>query len=667
MDDTSRNTSPGETSSRGSSGPLVPVTTNTNLKDIRTAIDANISPDGKRVAFVVWEWVPDRSKQHARIWTVNTGVRDDKVDRSEAQPFTRGPRADICPRWSPDSQQLAFISRGEGEKDRPQLHVIPAEGGEARQVCKMPNGVSDLSWSPDGKRIAFLSVDGEEPASDPFVFIPGQGRHRRLWTVRVDSDSPEPVTPGGLSIWQYSWSPDGKQFVVFFAHGPGLTDWFRGQIGVVKAHGGNIRQLGELTRQASALTWSPDGSRIAYVSGEWSDPDRGGGDIYVLSLHDGVTHNLTPGISCSPGWCQWFPDGRKLLFVAWEGVAYKLGIVDETEGTITTLMSDINFGETFWPHLSTTADLQKFVFTSSDKHPPEVWIGEFTFERNAINQVYTIRSRNRLTELNPLLQDTLELARTEQIRYESVDGWQIDALFTRPLRQKSGTPPPLIVNVHGGPTGAWTDDWDNYRSQMLAAAGFAVLRPNVRGSMGRGVVFADAVVGDMGGKDLQDILFGVDYLVEQGLVDAKKVGIMGWSYGGFMTAWAVTQTTRFKAAVMGAGICDFHGYHAQSNIPDWDMRYLSNKVISPSEHPEIYRERSPITYASRVQTPTLIVHGEKDDVVPLNQANAFYRALCERSVPTELVIYPREGHSLREREHIRDYQERLLRWFEKYL
>ena len=268
MDDTSRNTSPGETSSRGSSGPLVPVTTNTNLKDIRTAIDANISPDGKRVAFVMWEWVPDRSKQHAHIWTVNTGFRDDRDDRREAQPFTRGPRADTCPRWSPDSQQLAFISRGEGEKDRPQLHVIPAEGGEARQVCKMPNGVSDLSWSPDGKRIAFLSVDGEEPASDPFVFIPGQGRHRRLWTVRVDSDRPEPVTSDGLSIWQYSWSPDGKQFVVFFAHGPGLTDWFRGQIGVVKAHGGNIRQLGELTCQASALTWSPDGSRIAYVSGE---------------------------------------------------------------------------------------------------------------------------------------------------------------------------------------------------------------------------------------------------------------------------------------------------------------------------------------------------------------------------------------------------------------
>ncbi|HEY6408564.1 MAG TPA: prolyl oligopeptidase family serine peptidase, partial [Ktedonobacteraceae bacterium] len=562
MEDTNKHTFPGTTSSNSGSTQLEPVTTNTNLQDIRTAIDANISPDGKHVAFVVWEWVPDRPKQRARIWTVKTD------GSSIAQPFTNGPRADTCPRWSPDSQQLAFISKGDGVKDRPQLHVISTEGkphpgddngGAARQVCAMPNGVSDLSWSPDGQRIAFLSIDGEEPASDPFVSTPGQGRHRRLWTVRTDSHTPEPLTPAGQSIWQYAWRPDGQEFALFFAHGPAQTDWFRGQIGVVSALGGSIRQLGELTRQASALTWSPDGSRIAYVSGEWSDPDRGGGDIYVLSLNDGETRNLTPGIPYSPGWCQWFPDGRRLLFVAWEGVAYKIGIVDESEGTITTLLRDANFSERFWPHLSTTADLQRFVFTSSAKHPPDVWLGEFNYEGNTLTS-------QCLTQLNPLLQHTLELARTEHIRYESVDRWHIDALFTPPLKPKSNTLPPLVVNVHGGPTGVWSDDWDNYRSQMLAAAGFAVLRPNVRGSLGRGVAFADAVLGDMGGNDMQDILSGIDYLVERGLVDKHRIGIMGWSYGGFMVAWTVTQTTRFKAAIMGAGICDYHGYHAQSNI-----------------------------------------------------------------------------------------------------
>src|SRR5579859_5220578 len=156
----------------------------------------------------------------------------------------------------------------------------------------MPNGVSDLAWSPDSLHIAFLSLDGEKPGDDPRVFTPGQGRHRRLWTVRADSDTPEAVTPDGQSIWQYAWSPDGKQFAVYFADGPGETDWYRGQIGVVAARGGTIRQATQLTRQACALAWSPDGTRIAYISGEWSDPDRGGGDIYLLSLSNGETRNL---------------------------------------------------------------------------------------------------------------------------------------------------------------------------------------------------------------------------------------------------------------------------------------------------------------------------------------------------------------------------------------
>src|SRR5947209_7351149 len=174
MTKTNSNTNRDEATQDTEFSPRVPVTAKTNLKDIRTATDATISPDGKRAAFVVWEWVPDRPKQRARIWTVGTD------GSSEARPITKGARGDTCPRWSPDSQQLAFISRGDGEKDRPQLHVLQAEAGDARQVCKMPNGVSDLSWSPDGTYIAFLSIDGEEPASDPKVFTPGQGRHRRL-------------------------------------------------------------------------------------------------------------------------------------------------------------------------------------------------------------------------------------------------------------------------------------------------------------------------------------------------------------------------------------------------------------------------------------------------------------------------------------------------------
>ncbi|MDQ6662484.1 MAG: S9 family peptidase [Chloroflexota bacterium] len=633
-----------------------PVKPDTILKDIRLVGETRISPDGKRVAFNVAEWVQDKPKLRWRIWSVDTAG-------GEAKPLTKSARGDTTPRWSPDSKQLAFISLGEVKGDKPQLHLMSAEGSTARQVCTMPNGVGDIRWSPDGSRIAFLSEEGEEPKSDPHVLTPEFTRHRRLWTVRHDSDTPEPVTPDSVTVWEYAWSPDSRQIALYYTTGSDETDWYRGQIGIVSSKGGAVRQVTQLRRQARSLAWSPDGTQLAYISGEWSDPGIGGGDIYILSLKDGETRNLTPNITFSPGWLQWFPDGSKLLYVAWEDVTNSIGMVDVKTGAITPLEKDFIVGRIFRPSLSATSDLQKFAITHSEQHPPDVWLGTLS----SANETPTGIEWKRLTRMNPLLEETITVAPNERIRYESGDGWQIDAILTLPTKKEEGKLPPLIVNVHGGPSSAWVDDWDNYRTQMLVAAGYAVLRPNIRGSMGRGVAFADAVIGDMGGKDFQDVMAGVNYLVKHGLVDGNRVGIMGWSYGGFMAAWAVTQTTRFKAAIMGAGVCDFHSFHAQSNIQDWDMRFLSDKEISPSEYPEIYRERSAITYVNRVQTPTLVVHGEEDACVPVNQAYAFYRALKECNVPTELVLYPREGHGLAERDHLKDYHERILLWFARYL
>jgi dipeptidyl aminopeptidase/acylaminoacyl peptidase len=631
-----------------------PYTLDTNFT-LRTPIEAQISPDGRQVIFQLNEWVPDRPTQRGRIWAVD-------AEGGDLRPLSDGPDGDYNARFSPDGTWIAFTSkRDEGDKDgkpdpgkdQQQLYRMPASGGETKRVCVMPNGAQQIAWSPDGSRIAFLSLEGPEPKDEPKVDEPL--RHQRLWTVRHDYDTPEPITPPDVTVWSYAWSPDSNQIAAFYSAGPGETDWFGGQIGIVPASGGAIRQLSKLTRQAGAFAWSRGGSQLYYVSGEWSDRPLVGGDVFAAPVAGGEARNLTPGIECNPSWLHELPDGR-LLHAAWDGVTTSVGVLDPTDGKRTVIEPDYVIGEWSQPRFSATADGRRLAVTHTDPtHPWDVYLGERSGDGIAWR---------RLTQLNPLIEETTQPATSQRISFEGADGWRIEGLFTPPLEARRGTPPPLILNVHGGPTSAFRDIWLDALTQLQAAAGFAVLRVNPRGSMGRGVAFADAVLGDMGGKDLQDLLAGVDYVVGQGWADGERVGIGGWSYGGFMTAWAVTQTTRFKAAVMGAGVSDFHSFHAQANIGDWDQRIIGVSLI---EDPDAYRKVSAITYVKRVVTPTLVLHGEADPFVPVNQAYAFYRALREKGVPTELAIYPREGHGVRERDHMRDMYKRHLNWFEQYL
>lgn len=631
-------------------GPFAPDT----LFTLRLPSDPQLSPDGRTVAFVVYEWLAGQQKQRGRIWLLDT------KEGAEPRELATGSTSDECPRWSPDGASLAFCSRREdGDAAKQQLYVMAATGGTPKRVCVVPNGVAEIEWSPDGASLAFLSLEGEEAKAEPRVNEASP--HQRLWTVSRDGDTPRAVTPANLTVWRYAWSPDSRSFAVYFSTGPGETDWYRGQLGVVSSMGGAIRQIAELSRQAAALAWSHDGQRLAFAHGEWSDRPLVGGDIYEITVAGGEPRNLTPGIECSPSWLAWLPDGHTLIYSAWAGLTSQVGLLDTRTGERRILSRDFIVGDRAWPRLSATADLTRFATLHADQRSPDdVWIGE----QSGDDADPTITWR-RLTRLNPLIEETVAVSPSRRIAYDGADEWRIEALYTPPLNPPTnGAPPPLVVNVHGGPTSAYRDGFGDNWTQLLAAAGFAVLRPNIRGSIGRGVAFADAVLGDMGGKDFEDTLAGVDYLVAQGLADGARVGVLGWSYGGFMVAWAVSQTTRFKAAVMGAGICDFHSFHAQSNIPDWDSRFLA---ADPNENPQAYRDRSAITYAKRITTPTLIVHGEQDECVPVNQAYAFYRALRERGVATELAVYPREGHGFRERDHLRDFHSRMVGWFKRYV
>ena len=564
--------------SQAALAPIIPGA----MLHLRIPDDAVLSPDGKHIAFTLWERVGTEVKRQGRIWLVDTLIADGGV--SEPKPLLKGPKSSSVPVWSPDSQRLAYIAVvGEGDKAQLQLHSMSVEGNQVRQMCTMPNSVTEPSWSPDGKHIAFLSYEGEKPNPDPLVVVPA--RHQRLWALHIESDRPTPITPDGLTVWEYTWSPDSKQFALYYSIKPDENGWYAGQIGLVATGGGAVRQMTQLTMQASSLAWSPDGGQLAYISGDWSDRGQGGGDIFALTLHEEGSNeprNLTPGIACSPSWCCWLPDNKHVLFAAYDGVTHSIALLSE-DGTVTTLDDDFVM---YRPTLSVSSN-RHFVAaihaTSKDMY--DIWFGEIV-EHHI--------SWHRLSRLNPLIEETFVLGKTERMHYESVDGWRIDALFTPPSIRKTEGPPPLIVNVHGGPSWAWVDDFGMFWTQLFASAGYAVLRPNIRGSWGRGTDFANAVIGDMGGKDFQDVMHGVDALIERGLVDANRIAIAGWSYGGFMSAWAVSQTTRFKAAIMGAGWADWHSFHALSNLSDWDMRFLQ---ADPLDNPDVYR--SMVTYHSR--------------------------------------------------------------------
>ena len=625
------------------------------LFSLSSPSDPKLSPDGSRVAFILHQWGPDdQSHQRGRLFQVETGG-------GEPRPLTDGERVDAEPCWSPDGTRIAFISQSDHADQSPQVYLVAADGSEARRVCTTAGGVSALSWSPDGSRLAFLSPDGQEPPRDPTVNE--RERHLRLWTIRPESDTPEPVSPPDVTIWHYAWSPDNRQFAVYYSTGPSESDWYRGQIGILEASDQAIRRISTLSRQAGVLTWSRDGQRIYYVSGAWSDRPLVGGDIFVQPVTGGEPRNLTPGIESNPSWLREVPDRpQHLLYVAWAGLVNHLGMLDTASGTTTVLMNDVYIGDRVSPRVSATPDLCTFVMTHGDQqHADDLWLGTLTSGENGPGPA----EWHRLTGLNLGAPEKLQVAPVSRISFTGADGWRIEGLFSPPLHAEAGNRlPPLVLLVHGGPTSAFRDGWLDSTTIALNWAGYAVVRINPRGSMGRGTAFADAVLGDMGGKDFEDLLCGVDYVAERGLADGRRVAISGWSYGGFMAAWAVTQTNRFKAAIMGAGICDFHSFHAETNIANWDRDFIGADWL---ENPQAYRERSAISYASRVTTPTLIIHGEQDRCVPVNQAHAFYRALCERDIPTELAIYPREGHRIHERGHNLDMLRRQLAWLGRYL
>jgi len=629
-----------------------PLTTE-QLVTHRRPSDPQISPDGERIAFTLRPVSKEKEHPESAIWVVSFAG-------GEPRQFTAGQWDDEEPRWSPDGRRLAFLS-DRAERGKKSVYIMPADGGEARRVFDQQGDMEQLSWSPDGRFLAVLFTDPEteeekkrkEERDDARVWDTDY-KYQRLWVIDVEAGTAKAVSPEGRQVWTYAWSPDGERLALNLTPTPRIDDIFlENEVVIVPRAGGDptpvFRQIG----MAEHLTWSQDGKYLAYraragrvVHGDY---------VYRIPVEGGEPVCLTPGYDGTSE-ALW-PLGRDaLLMVADEGVnmtLYRLSWEGERE----RLLAGEPLG-TFAPVATADASGQRIAVVWEDaRHAPDVWV----LSRDDISLAL-----QRRTHFNPEL-EAAALGELEIVRWESDPGVEVEGLLFKPVGYQEGQRYPLVVQIHGGPTWLWTNQfaatWHEW-AHALAGRGYAVLMPNPRGSTGRGPEYSNALFGDVGGCEYRDIMAGVDYLIERGIADPERLGVGGWSWGGYMTAWIVSQTTRFKAAVMGAGLPNMISDNGLGDIPSANLSYFET---SPYHDPEPYFERSAIRYIRNATTPTLILHGEEDRRVAMAQGQEMYVALRTLGVETQFVTYPREGHSIQERKHQVDLIDRVIGWFDRHL
>jgi dipeptidyl aminopeptidase/acylaminoacyl peptidase len=607
--------------------------------ELRTVQDPQFSPDGSRVAFVVSE--PLKSEKRIRhIW-----LYDKKS--GAARQFTYSAKSEIWPRWSPDGKKLAFLSNRGG--DEQQIYVLSMTGGEAAPVTKGKASVSAFAWSPDGQSIAYIAPDPKSEAEEKKIkdkddarVVDKDDKQPRLRILDLAKKEEHAVTPATWKVKELKWMADGQSIVVLATSKPAadlFTDglysiWLRGGMDELRAPRGPVNDL----------RISPDGKLVSFAAARDDGPTPH--DLWLVASEGGVARNLTGASLDRPvGDYRWAKDGSVTL-VYFEGFHSKFAVYSRTGERKDLPDLPANPGEF---DVSSTGEIA-FVGQTSVA-PQELWL------RDAEGQA------QQVTQLNESLK-AYGLIAPEIYKYKSFDGLEIEAGLLKPADYDGKSKLPAIVLVHGGPTGNWRDAIDTW-GQLLVAHGYAVLYPNVRGSAGYGEKFMEMNRADWGGGDFKDVIEGVEDVITKGIADPARLGIGGWSYGGYMAEWAVTQEVRhaFKAAVSGAGMANLISEFGTENDSASDEWFFG----TPYEHPERYLNSSPFLYVKNAKTPTLILQGEADPVDPIGQSQELYRGLKRYNVPTDFVVYPREPHGLQEPKHRVDMQTRMLAWFDKYL
>ena len=618
-----------------------------------------ISPDGKKVA-----WVEDViTKRGAPTGATVIYVADllsknppKRISAAVADAIHR--EASVA--WSPDSKRIAFLSDALNAGQL-QLYVTDAAGPPAsvRKLTQVKGFLATPGWSPDGRTIAVLFTENATRAAGPLVAeTPETGEikdsffEQRLALVDVATTKLRQISPADTYIYEYDWSPDGLRFAVTAALGNGDNNWYIAELYTLDAATGLMKSIYKPPLQIANPAWSRDGQRIAFIGGLMSDEPSVGGDIFTISAAGGEATNLTPEMKASASWLTWTAEGEILFGEYLEGDS-GLATIHPADGTKFQLFrkaGQLTAGA-WGVNLSLSRDGKtSAVIRSSFSAPPEVWAGP-TAEWTQITQ------RNK--SIKPAWGEAQSL-HWKNGGFE-VQGWLLYPRDFDPHKKY-----PLIVRVHGGPGAAVLSEWpssSDYYSP-LAGAGYFVLQPNPRGSFGQGEAFTRANVKDFGYGDFKDIMAGVDAATSVAPIDPNRLGICGWSYGGYMTMWGVTQTNRFKAAMAGAGLSNWQSYYGENLIDQWMIPFFGKSVY---DDPDVYAKSSPINFIKNAKTPTLILVGDSDGEVPAPQSYEFWHALKTLGVETQFVVYEHEGHMFSSPKHRRDVVERTLAWFDAHL
>jgi dipeptidyl aminopeptidase/acylaminoacyl peptidase len=616
-----------------------------------------ISPDGKRVA-----WVEVRADDEG----APTGKQDIFVQDISAagKPMrvTAGAPTAHCSEgnvaWSPDSKKLAFISDA-FKSGQPQLYVASASGGPARKLTGLKGFLAGTKWSPDGKSIAALFTENATREAGPLAAeTPETGEikdaffEQRLAIVDAASGKLRQVTPADTYIYEYDWAPDGKSVVVTAAKGNGDSNWYIAELFAVDVVSAEMQTLYKPKLQIARPAVSPDGQSIAFIEGLMSDEDSVGGDVFLISRSGGVPRNLTPERKASAVAVAWTSDAK---IIDMENVDEESSVarIDPARGQIDSLYHAPELLTSgFWStSLSLTPDGKTAAFVrSSFQDPPEVWAGP-------------MGAWQKVTHWNEGIK--AEWGEAKSLHWKN-DGFDVQGWLIYPKNFDASKKYPLVLCVHGGPGDGVQPNWPSAHAYEMAlpAHGYFLLLPNPRGSFGQGEAFTRANVKDFGYGDWRDEMAGVDEAVRTAPIDPQRLGLTGWSYGGYMTMWGVTQTDRFKAAVAGAGIANWSSYYGENKIDQWMIPFFGKSVY---DDPEVYARSAPMTFIKKVKTPTLVVVGDSDGECPTPQSYEFWHALKTLGVKTELVVYEREGHMFVKPDHLRDVMSRTVAWFDEYL